>query len=212
MCSCSPIIGIKFDLSNSHCFLFERGDSQNTCSLFLKNAALFPKARTWKEPIYPLTADCVKKMWYMHTMEYHSAMKRNKTGSFVEMWVDLGFVNPKWSQKEKNKYCVSTHGCGIKRNSTDEPICRAGIDTDVESRYVDTGKGKRGVGWTGRWDLHIYTTTCKTESYGSLLCGTRNSVQGSVVTRGVRWGRVLGGRSKREGLHIHTPPNTHTHV
>ena len=35
------------------------------------------------------------------------------------------------SQKEKNKYCILTHICGLYKNGTDEPICRAGIETQM---------------------------------------------------------------------------------
>ena len=48
-------------------------------------AALFTIARTWKQPKRPLTVEWIKKMWYIYTMEYYSAVKRNAIGSFVEM-------------------------------------------------------------------------------------------------------------------------------
>ena len=52
-------------------------------------AALFIVAKTWKKPRCPLTADeWIRKLWYVYTMEYDSAIKRNKDGSFVEMWMD----------------------------------------------------------------------------------------------------------------------------
>ena len=51
---------------------------------------------------------------YIYAMEYYSAIKRNKIGSFVEMWMDLEFViQSEVSQKEKNKYCMPTHIYGI---------------------------------------------------------------------------------------------------
>ena len=59
-----------------------------TCtSMFI--TALFTTARSWKQPKYPLRDEWIKKMWYTYTMEYYSAIKRNKTGSFVETWMDL---------------------------------------------------------------------------------------------------------------------------
>ena len=77
-------------------------------------AALFIIARTWKQPECPLTDEWIKKMWYRHTVEYYSAIKRNKTGSFVETWMDLETViQSEVSQKEKNKYRILTHICGI---------------------------------------------------------------------------------------------------
>ena len=47
-------------------------------------AALFTIARTWQQPKCPSTEEWIKKMWYIHTMEYYSAIKRNEIGSFVE--------------------------------------------------------------------------------------------------------------------------------
>ena len=45
----------------------------------------------------------IKKMWYIYTMEYYSAIKRNEIGSFVETWMDLETVIQSKSQKEKAK-------------------------------------------------------------------------------------------------------------
>ena len=76
-------------------------------------AALFTIARTWKQPKCPLTDEWIKKMWYIYTMEYYSAIKRNKTESLVETWMDLETViQSEVSQKEKNKYCILTQICG----------------------------------------------------------------------------------------------------
>ena len=76
-------------------------------------AALFTIARSWKQPKYPLTDEWIKKMCLIYTMEYYSAIKRNKIGSFVEMWMDLKTViQSEVSQKGKNKYRILTHICG----------------------------------------------------------------------------------------------------
>ena len=77
-------------------------------------AALFIIARTWKQPKCPPTDEWIKKMWYIYTMEYYSAIKRNEIGSFVEMWMDLGSViQSEARQKEKDKYHILMHICGI---------------------------------------------------------------------------------------------------
>ena len=55
-------------------------------------AALFTIARTWKQPKCPSTEEWIKKMWCIYTVEYYSAIKRNKIGSFVETWIDLETV------------------------------------------------------------------------------------------------------------------------
>ena len=61
----------------------------------------------------PSTNERIKKMWYIYTMEYYSAIKRNEIESFPETWIDLETViQSEVSQKEKNKYRISTHVCG----------------------------------------------------------------------------------------------------
>ena len=85
---------------------------KDTCTpVFI--AALFTIARSWKQPKCPLTDEWIKKMQYIYTMEYSSAIKRNEIESFVETWMDLETViQSEVSQKEKNKYCILTHICG----------------------------------------------------------------------------------------------------
>ena len=46
-------------------------------------AALFTIAKTWKKPKCPLTDNWIRKMWYMYTMEYYSAIKKNKIMPFA---------------------------------------------------------------------------------------------------------------------------------
>ena len=76
-------------------------------------ATLFTITRSWKQPKCPLTDEQIKKLWYIYTMEYYSAIKRNEIVSFVEMWMDLETViQSEVSQKEKNKYRVLIHICG----------------------------------------------------------------------------------------------------
>ena len=70
-------------------------------------AALFTIARTWKQPRCPLTDECIKKMWYMYTMAYYPAIKRNEIESFVVMWMKLESVTQsEVSQKKRNKHCL----------------------------------------------------------------------------------------------------------
>ena len=64
---------------------------KDTCTPMF-TAAQFTIARTWKQLKCPMTHEWIKKMWYIYTMEYYSTIKRNKIGSFVEMWMDLKSV------------------------------------------------------------------------------------------------------------------------
>ena len=46
-------------------------------------AALFTIAKTWKQPRYSSTDKCIKKIWYIYTVEYYSAIKKNKNLSVL---------------------------------------------------------------------------------------------------------------------------------
>ena len=77
-------------------------------------AALFTIARTWKQPKCPSTDEWIKKMWQYIQMEYYSATKRNKIELFVMRSMDLeSVIQSEVNQKEKNKYRMLTHICGI---------------------------------------------------------------------------------------------------
>ena len=65
---------------------------QNDTCTPMFTAALFTIARSWKQPKCPLTDEWIKKLWYIYTMEYYSAIKRNEIGSFVKTWMDLETV------------------------------------------------------------------------------------------------------------------------
>ena len=68
-------------------------------------AALFTIARTWKQPRCPSTDEWIKKLWYIYTMEYYSAIKRNAFESVLIRWMNLEpIIQSEVSQKEKDKY------------------------------------------------------------------------------------------------------------
>ena len=100
-------------------------------------ATLFTIARTWKQPKCPSTDEWIKKMWHIYTMEYYSAIKRNKIDLFVVRWMGLETViQSEVSQKEKNKYRMLTHIYGIfkkkkEKNGSEEPRSRTGIKTQT---------------------------------------------------------------------------------
>ena len=86
---------------------------RDTCApVFI--AALFTIARTWKQPRCPSADEWVRKLWYIYTMEYYSAIKKNTFESVLMKWMKLELIIQKEvSQKEKHQYSILTHIYGI---------------------------------------------------------------------------------------------------
>ena len=77
-------------------------------------AALFTIDRTWKQLRCPLPGEWIKKLWYIYTMEYYSAIKRNPFESVLMRWMNLEpIIQSEMSQKEKDEYHILTHIYGI---------------------------------------------------------------------------------------------------
>ena len=77
-------------------------------------AALFTIARTWKQPKCPSTDEWIKNMWYIYTVEYYSAIKKNKIMPFAATKMDQEIVIlTEVSQTEKDKCHMILLICGI---------------------------------------------------------------------------------------------------
>ena len=77
-------------------------------------AALYTVARIWEQPNCPSTDEWIKKLWYIHTMEYYSAIKRNTFELILIKWMNLEpIIQSEVSQKEKEKYHILMHIYGI---------------------------------------------------------------------------------------------------
>ena len=80
-------------------------------------AALFIIARTWKQPRCPSADEWIRKLWYIYTMEYYSAIKKNSFESVLMMWMKLDPIKQSdVSQKEKHEYNILTHIYGIYKD------------------------------------------------------------------------------------------------
>jgi hypothetical protein len=77
---------------------------KDTCStMFI--AALFIIARSWKEPRCPSTEEWIQKMWYIYTMEYYSAIKKNEFMKFLGKWMDLvGIILSELTQSQRKSH------------------------------------------------------------------------------------------------------------
>ena len=77
-------------------------------------AALFTIAGTWKQPRCPSADEWIKKLWYINTMEYYSAIKKNAFESVLMRWMKLepiiqAIIQCEVSQKEKHQYSILAH-------------------------------------------------------------------------------------------------------
>ena len=81
-------------------------------SMFI--AALFTAVKTWQQPKCPSTDDWIRKMWYIYTMEYYLAIKRNDIMPFAATWMELEIlILREASQKKKDKYHMISLISGI---------------------------------------------------------------------------------------------------
>ena len=77
-------------------------------------AALLIIARTWKQPRGPSADEWTRKLWYINTMEYYSAVKKNSFESVLMRWMKLEpITQSEVSQKDKEHYSILTRIYGI---------------------------------------------------------------------------------------------------
>ena len=87
-----PLLGIHTE---------ETRIERDTCTPIF-TAALFTIASTWKQPRCLLAYEWIRKLWYIYTMEYYSAIKNNTFESVLIRWMKLGpIIQSEVSQKEK---------------------------------------------------------------------------------------------------------------
>ena len=91
----------------------EARTERDTCTPMF-TATVFAIARTWKQPRCPSADEWIRKLWYIHTMEYYSAIKKNTFESVLMRWMKQEPVlQSEVSQKVKHQYSISMHIYGI---------------------------------------------------------------------------------------------------
>ena len=104
---------------------------RDTCtSVFIE--ALFTIARTWKQPRCPSADEWIRKLWYIYTMEYCLAIKKNAFELVLMRWMKLEpIIQSEVSQKEKPRYSILTHICAIYKDGNDNPIWETAKETQI---------------------------------------------------------------------------------
>ena len=91
----------------------ETRSERDTCTpMFI--TTLFIIARTWKQPGCPAADEWIRKLWYICTVEYYSAIKKNSFESVLMRWMKLEpIIQSEVSRKEKHQYSILMHIYGI---------------------------------------------------------------------------------------------------
>ena len=120
---------------------------RDTCTrMFI--AALFTIARTWKQPRCPLADEWIRKLWYIYTMEYYSAIEKNTFESVLMRWMKLEpIIQSEVSQKEKHQYSINAYICNLER-CNDNPVCETAKETQMyRTGFWTLGEGEGGMIW-----------------------------------------------------------------
>ena len=139
-----PLLGIHTE---------ETRIERDTCTpMFI--AALFIIARTWKQPRCSSTDEWIRKLWYIYTMEYYSAIKKNTFESVLMRWMKLEpIIQSEVSQKEKHQYSILTCIYGISKDGNDNPVWETAKEIQMYRTVFWTLWERARVGWFGRMAL-----------------------------------------------------------
>ena len=180
----------------SHSWAYIQGKitvRKDTCTpMFI--AMPFTIAKTWKQPKCPSTEEWIK-MWYIYTMEYYSAVKKNEIMPFAVTWMDLEIVIlNEVSQKEKGKYHMISLTGGIWNwHQWTYLWSRNGL-VDIENRPIAAkGDGGGGIDWNFgiNWCELFYVEWI---NHKILWYSTGNYIQYSVINYNEKrtWMRIWG--------------------
>ena len=93
----------------------------------------------------------VRKLWYIYTMEYYSAIKNNSFESVLMRWMKLEpIIQGEVIQKDKDHYSILTHIYGILKDGNNNPICKTEKETQMYRTDFSTLWEKARVGCSER--------------------------------------------------------------
>ena len=139
-----PLLGIHTEET--------RTERDTSTPMFI--AALFIIARTWKQPRCPSADKWIRNLWYIYTMEYYSAIKKNTFESVLMRWMKLEpIIQSEVSQKEKHQYSILTHIYGISKDGNNNPVYETAKETLMYRSVLWTLWERERVGRFGRMAL-----------------------------------------------------------
>ena len=114
--------------------------------------------RTWKQPRCPSADEWISKLWYIYTMEYYSAIKKNSFESIIMRWLKLEpIIQSEVSQKDKDQYSILMRIYGILKDGNDNPISKTEKETQMYRTDFWTLWEKARVGCFERTaSKHVY--------------------------------------------------------
>ena len=119
---------------------------RDTCTpVFI--TALFIIARTWKQPRCLSADEWIRKLWYIYTMEYYSAIKKNTCESVLMRWIKLEpIIQSEVIHKEKQLYSILMHMYGIQKDGNDNLVCKTAKETQMYRKIFWTLWERERVG------------------------------------------------------------------
>ena len=157
-------------------------------SIFI--TAVFIIARTWKQPRCLSADEWTKKLWYIYTMKYYSAIKKNSFESVLMRWMKLEpVIQSEVSQKDKDQYSILTNIYGILKDGNDNPICKTEKETQMYRTDFRTLREKARVECSERIALKQVYYQGWNRSPAQVVCMRQVLRPGTLGRpRGMVWG------------------------
>ena len=110
----------------------------------------------WKQPECPSTEEWIKKMWFIYTMEYYSAIKRNEIPAFLATWIDLEIIMlSELSQTMRHQHQMLSPTCGIWKKTQWISFQNRYWLTDFEKLMGSKGDRLRCRGMRGGFEMEM---------------------------------------------------------
>jgi hypothetical protein len=106
-------------------------------------AMVITTAKLWKQPRCPITDEWIKKMWYLYTVEFYSAMKNNEILSFPSKWMELENILSEVRQAQKTKNHMFSLICRLQIYCKCSNVVGLGSHANEREHTGGMGMGKK---------------------------------------------------------------------